>query len=97
MDLNANDLCIRKIVVACSSGLVSSAMGARLLKEVLNTADIEVTNTAISKVDTNADLLIVQKEYRRDVELLNLNIPVMYVDNYLDKDAYKQIRCDISD
>lgn len=54
---------INKIVFACDAGMGSSAMGASILKNKVKKAglDIEVTNTAISKLPDDADVVITHK------------------------------------
>ncbi|WOO86817.1 hypothetical protein RZE82_06760 [Mollicutes bacterium LVI A0039] len=88
---------VRKIVVACSSGLVSSAMGAKLLGDILQSETIVVTNAAINRLSDDFDMLVVQTEYRPAIEMLDIKVPVIYVNNYLDRAAYESIKRKIND
>ncbi len=56
---------IDKIIFACDAGMGSSAMGASLLKDKFKKAGItgiHVSNTAISNIPDDADLVITHKD-----------------------------------
>ena len=55
---------VNKIVFACDAGMGSSAMGASLLRKKVKEAglDINVTNTSISNLPTDAEIVITQEE-----------------------------------
>lgn len=52
---------VKKIIVACDSGMGSSAMGASVLKGILRKEDfndIEVKNSSANNIDPDADLVV---------------------------------------
>ena len=55
---------IKKIVVACDAGMGTSTMSAAVLRKKVNAAGlpIEVINTAIQKIPSDADLVVTHKE-----------------------------------
>jgi mannitol PTS system EIICBA or EIICB component len=54
---------VKKIVFACDAGMGSSAMGASMLRKKVNQAglSITVTNTAISDIPADADIVVSHK------------------------------------
>ncbi|MEK8127250.1 PTS mannitol transporter subunit IICBA [Paenibacillus filicis] len=54
---------VNKIVFACDAGMGSSAMGASILRKKINKAQIPVTvtNTAISDIPADADIIITHR------------------------------------
>lgn len=54
---------VNKIVFSCDAGMGSSAMGASILRKKMKQAgvDVTVTNTAISEIPQDADIVITQK------------------------------------
>ena len=55
---------MNKIIFACDAGMGSSAMGASILKNKVKKAglDIDVTNTSISNIPDDADIVITHKD-----------------------------------
>ncbi|MDU4686635.1 MAG: PTS mannitol transporter subunit IICB, partial [Staphylococcus sp.] len=64
-DVNAHDYSkINHVIFACDAGMGSSAMGASMLRNKFKKAgltDINVTNTAINQLPSDAQLVITQK------------------------------------
>lgn len=64
-DTTTNDLTnVNKIIFACDAGMGSSAMGASILRNKAEKAglDIEITNTSINNIPSDADIIITHKD-----------------------------------
>ncbi|MFE7083670.1 PTS mannitol transporter subunit IICBA [Priestia megaterium] len=84
---------VKKIVFACDAGMGSSAMGASLLRKKVKEAglDINVTNTAISNIPNDAQIVITQEELTPRAQQ---KIPSAYhisVDNFLSSPEYEKL------
>ncbi|MGG0391065.1 PTS mannitol transporter subunit IICBA [Priestia megaterium] len=84
---------VNKIVFACDAGMGSSAMGASLLRKKVKEAglDINVTNTAISNIPNDAQIVITQEELTPRAQQ---KIPSAYhisVDNFLSSPEYEKL------
>ncbi|MCP1187744.1 PTS mannitol transporter subunit IICBA [Priestia flexa] len=84
---------VNKIVFACDAGMGSSAMGASLLRKKVKEAglDIFVTNTAISNIPSDAQIVITQEELTPRAQN---KIPEAYhisVDNFLSSPEYDKL------
>lgn len=85
---------INSIIFACDAGMGSSAMGASLLRKKAKNMgyDMKITNTAISKLEDQAGVLVITQE-----ELTNRakkQAPLashVSVGNFLDGDRYDEI------
>ncbi|TGU99100.1 PTS mannitol transporter subunit IICBA, partial [Mesorhizobium sp. M8A.F.Ca.ET.173.01.1.1] len=56
---------VNHVIFACDAGMGSSAMGASMLRNKFKKAsiqDVEVTNTAINQLPSDAQLVITQKK-----------------------------------
>ncbi|MDQ0202016.1 PTS mannitol transporter subunit IICBA [Neobacillus ginsengisoli] len=84
---------VSKIVFACDAGMGSSAMGASLLRKKVKEAglNISVTNTAISNIPSDAQIVITQEEL---TPRANNKVPNAYhvsVDNFLSSPEYDKL------
>ncbi|MBY6024547.1 PTS mannitol transporter subunit IICBA [Priestia aryabhattai] len=84
---------VNKVVFACDAGMGSSAMGASLLRKKVKEAglDIFVTNTAISNIPSDAQIVITQEELTPRAQN---KIPEAYhisVDNFLSSPEYDKL------
>ncbi|PTX61280.1 PTS system mannitol-specific IIC component [Melghirimyces profundicolus] len=81
---------VNKIVFACDAGMGSSAMGASILKNKVQKAglDIEVTNTAISKLPADADIVITHKNLTDRAKAKLPGARHISVDNFLGSSEY---------
>lgn len=85
---------VSKIVFACDAGMGSSAMGASLLRKKVRAAglnDVNVTNTAISNIPADAQVVITQEELTPRAKN---KIPEAYhvsVDNFLSSPEYDNL------
>lgn len=84
---------VQKIVFACDAGMGSSAMGASLLRKKVKQANlnISVTNTAISNIPSEAQIVITQKELTPRAQN---KVPDAYhisVDNFLSSPEYDKL------
>ncbi|SET51997.1 PTS system, mannitol-specific IIC component [Salinibacillus kushneri] len=84
---------VNKIVFACDAGMGSSAMGASLLRKKMNEAnlDVSVTNTAISNLSSDADIVITQEELTPRAQN---KLPEAYhisVENFLSSPEYDKL------
>lgn len=84
---------VDKIVFACDAGMGSSAMGASLLKKKVKSAglDIYVTNSAVSSIPKDAQIVVTQSEL---TPRARENAPQAYhisVDNFLNSPEYDRL------
>ncbi|GLI84429.1 PTS mannitol transporter subunit IICBA [Rossellomorea marisflavi] len=85
---------VNKIIFACDAGMGSSAMGASLLRKKVKEAGIEgvtVTNTAISNLPADAQVVITQEELTPRAQG---KLPSAYhisVDNFLSSPEYDKL------
>ncbi|MGO3375159.1 PTS mannitol transporter subunit IICBA [Brochothrix thermosphacta] len=84
---------VNKIVFACDAGMGSSAMGASLLRKKVKQAklDITVTNTAISQLPSDAQIIITQRELTPRAKDKRANALHISVDNFLDSPEYDNL------
>ncbi|QDI91419.1 PTS mannitol transporter subunit IICBA [Salicibibacter halophilus] len=77
---------INKVIFSCDAGMGSSAMGASILKDKFKKAgltDIHVTNTAISSIPEDADLVITHKDLTDRAKVQKPDAEHISVDNFL--------------
>lgn len=84
---------ITKIIFACDAGMGSSAMGASLLRKKVKEAgmDISVTNTAISNLPADAQIVITQEELTPRARNKVPNAYHISVDNFLSSPEYDKL------
>lgn len=84
---------ILKVAVSCEAGIGASVMGAAVLSKLMveNNLDIKVDAVAIRKLTDDYDLIITHSGFKPVIELRNIRGQVMYIDNYLDMNKYKEL------
>ncbi|WP_053220278.1 PTS mannitol transporter subunit IICBA [Virgibacillus senegalensis] len=84
---------VEKIVFACDAGMGSSAMGASLLRKKVKEAelDVEVTNTSISNLPSDAQVVITQEELTPRAKNKLPNAYHISVDNFLSSPEYDNL------
>ncbi|MCM3094200.1 MULTISPECIES: PTS mannitol transporter subunit IICBA [unclassified Cytobacillus] len=84
---------VSKIYFACDAGMGSSAMGASLLRKKVKEAgmDIAVTNTAISNLPGDAQIVITQDELTPRARQKVPNAFHVSVDNFLSSPEYDKL------
>ncbi|WP_066070906.1 PTS mannitol transporter subunit IICBA [Neobacillus soli] len=84
---------VNKIIFACDAGMGSSAMGASLLRKKVKEAgmNIAVTNTAISNLPSDAQIVITQEELTPRAQKQVPNAFHISVDNFLSSPEYDQL------
>ncbi|WP_218090024.1 PTS mannitol transporter subunit IICB [Paenibacillus solanacearum] len=84
---------INKIVFACDSGMGSSAMGASIFRKKMKEAGVvaSVTNTAISDIPKDVDLVITQKSLTDRARLMVPDAEHISIDHFLKSPAYDDL------
>ncbi|PAE97611.1 PTS mannitol-specific transporter subunit IIBC [Shouchella clausii] len=85
---------IEKIVFACDAGMGSSAMGASLLKDKFKKAGItgiHVSNTAVSNIPADADLVITHKDLTERAKQKQPDAEHLSVENFLSSPRYDEL------
>ncbi|MFD2681728.1 PTS mannitol transporter subunit IICBA [Bacillus seohaeanensis] len=85
---------VSKIVFACDAGMGSSAMGASLLRKKVKEAGLEgvsVTNTAISNLPSDTQVVITQEELTPRAKGKLPNAYHISVDNFLSSPEYDKL------
>lgn len=83
----------KKIIFACDAGMGSSAMGASVLRNKVKKAglSIEVVNSAIAQLPTDADIVVTHKDLTMRAKE---KLPAAYhisVDNFLSSTKYDEL------
>lgn len=85
---------VKKVIFACDAGMGSSAMGASILRNKVKKAEVEgvdVTNTSINNIPSDADIVITHKDL---TDRAKAKLPTAYhvsVDNFLNSPKYDEI------
>ncbi|WP_255295312.1 PTS mannitol transporter subunit IICB [Bacillus sp. AFS037270] len=84
---------VNKIVFACDAGMGSSAMGASILRNKVNKAglDVTVTNTAISNLPSDADVVVTHKDLTDRAKAKLPNAKHISVENFLNSPKYDEL------
>ncbi|MCA0993531.1 PTS mannitol transporter subunit IICBA [Alkalihalobacillus hwajinpoensis] len=85
---------INKVVFACDAGMGSSAMGASVLRNKFKKAglqDIHVTNTAISNLPDDADLIITHKDLTDRAKAKRPDAEHISVANFMNSPKYEEL------
>jgi PTS system mannitol-specific IIC component len=84
---------VTKIIFACDAGMGSSAMGASLLRKKVKEAgmDVKVTNTSISNLPEDAQIVITQEELTPRARNKVPNAYHISVDNFLSSPEYDKL------
>ncbi|MGA8942663.1 MAG: PTS mannitol transporter subunit IICB [Thermoactinomyces sp.] len=84
---------VKKIIFACDAGMGSSAMGASILRNKVKKAglDIDVSNTSINDLPSDADIVITHKDL---TDRAKAKLPDAYhisVENFLNSPKYDEL------
>ncbi|KYG34385.1 PTS mannitol transporter subunit IICB [Alkalihalobacillus trypoxylicola] len=84
---------INKIIFACDAGMGSSAMGASLLRNKFKkeNIDISVSNTSISNLPADADIVITHKDLTESAKKKVPNAEHISVENFLNSPKYDEL------
>jgi mannitol PTS system EIICBA or EIICB component len=84
---------VKKIIFACDAGMGSSAMGASILRNKIKKAelDIEVTNTAINNLPSDADVVVTHKDLTDRAKAKLPNAQHISVENFLNSPKYDEL------
>ncbi|MCW1837200.1 PTS mannitol transporter subunit IICB [Bacillus xiamenensis] len=90
-DIHPDD--VNKIIFACDAGMGSSAMGASILKNKVKKAelDIDVTNTSISNIPDDADVVFTHKDLTDRAKAKLPGAVHISVDNFLNSPKYDEL------
>lgn len=84
----------KKVMFACEAGMGSSAMGAGMIKKMINNLGVkgvEVANWAIKDLPNDIDIIVTQKTFVDYLSKKYKNNYVYGVNQYLKKDEYKEL------
>ncbi|WP_436863029.1 PTS mannitol transporter subunit IICB [Staphylococcus caeli] len=85
---------VNHVIFACDAGMGSSAMGASMLRNKFKKAgiqDVDVTNTAINQLPSDAKLVITQKKLTDRAIKQVPNAIHISVDNFLNSPRYDEL------
>ncbi|QFF97710.1 PTS mannitol transporter subunit IICBA [Psychrobacillus glaciei] len=84
---------VHHIIFACDAGMGSSAMGASILKNKMKQAglDVSVTNTAISNLPADAEVIITHKDLTSRAKEKSPNAHHISVENFLNSPKYDEL------
>lgn len=85
---------VNQVIFACDAGMGSSAMGASMLRNKFKKAgiqDVNVTNTAINQLPSDAQLVITQKKLTDRAIKQVPNAIHISVDNFLNSPRYDEL------
>ncbi|KHF39099.1 PTS mannitol transporter subunit IICB [Halalkalibacter okhensis] len=84
---------VNKIIFACDAGMGSSAMGASILRNKVKKAglSIDVTNTAINNIPSDADIVISHKDLTDRAKAKLPTAVHISVENFLNSPKYDEL------
>ncbi|MCK6255243.1 PTS mannitol transporter subunit IICBA [Fictibacillus sp. KIGAM418] len=84
---------VQKIIFACDAGMGSSAMGASILKNKARKAglDVSVSNTSITNIPADADIVITHKDLTDRAKAKLPNAEHISVENFLNSPKYEKL------
>jgi PTS system mannitol-specific IIC component len=85
---------VEKVIFACDAGMGSSAMGASLLKRKAKDAgltDLEVKNSAINELPSDADVVITHKDLTGRAKEKLPEAHHISVDNFMNSPKYDEL------
>ncbi|MCM2675455.1 PTS mannitol-specific transporter subunit IIBC [Alkalicoccobacillus plakortidis] len=84
---------IQKIIFACDAGMGSSAMGASILKNKVKKAelDVSVSNTSISNIPADADVVVTHKDLTDRAKQKQPNAEHISVENFMNSPKYDEL------
>ncbi|MCP8617433.1 PTS mannitol transporter subunit IICB [Salirhabdus salicampi] len=90
---NTSNQDVNKIVFACDAGMGSSAMGAGVLRNKVKKAglDIEVTNTSISNLPEDADIVVTHKDLTPRAKEKLPTAQHVSVENFMNSPKYDEL------
>jgi PTS system mannitol-specific IIC component len=91
---------VKSIVFACDAGMGSSAMGASLLRKKVKEAgmeDISVTNSSISNLSEDTDLVVTHKDLTDRARAKVPNAVHVSVDNFLGSPKYDELVAELKE
>ncbi|WP_404799172.1 PTS mannitol-specific transporter subunit IIBC [Bacillus aerolatus] len=90
---------VNKIIFACDAGMGSSAMGASILKNKVQKAglDVAVSNTSISNLPPDADIVITHKDLTDRAKVKLPEAEHISVENFLNSPKYDELIRELSD
>lgn len=93
LEENARKIMVKKIIFACDAGMGSSAMGASIMRKKITAAglNIEVTNTAISKIPDDSDIIITHKDLTDRAKEKQPKAEHVSVENFLNSPKYDEL------
>ena len=90
---------VNHVIFACDAGMGSSAMGASMLRNKFkkaNIKDVNVTNTAINQLPSDAQLVITQKKLTDRAIKQVPNAIHISVDNFLNSPRYDELLANLN-
>ncbi|TSB48201.1 PTS mannitol-specific transporter subunit IIBC [Alkalicoccobacillus porphyridii] len=83
---------IKKVIFACDAGMGSSAMGSSILKNKVKKAelDVAVTNTSISNIPDDADVVFTHKDLTDRAKQKQPNAEHISVENFMNSPKYDE-------
>lgn len=85
------------VCFACDAGMGSSALGASILKRLLKNQNVKVSNSAISQLDSDIDIIITQEQLANTIKNKQIYKRIYTVDHYLNDEKIKKIVKEIRD
>jgi PTS system mannitol-specific IIC component len=84
---------VNKVVFACDAGMGSSAMGATILRKKFKEAgiDINVINTAVNELPSDADIVITQRTLTERAKTKLPTAEHISIENFLNSPEYDQL------
>ncbi|MER2171529.1 MAG: PTS mannitol transporter subunit IICB, partial [Psychrobacillus psychrodurans] len=84
---------VKHIIFACDAGMGSSAMGASILRNKMKKEglDVSVTNTAISNLPSDAEVIVTHKDLTSRAKEQSPNAYHISVENFLNSPKYDEL------
>lgn len=84
---------VKKIVVACDAGMGSSAMGATTLRKKVQKAGlaIEVINTSLENIPSDADIVITHKTLAERAKEYNATAELIAIEQFVGNPLYDEL------
>lgn len=84
---------VKHVIFACDAGMGSSAMGASILKNKMKKEglDVSVTNTAISNLPADAEVIVTHKDLTSRAKEQTPNAYHISVENFLNSPKYDEL------
>jgi len=90
---------VKKIIVACDAGMGSSAMGAGMLRKLVDKEglQISVTNVAINDLPDDVDIVVTHKDLTDRAKVHAPNAHHISLSNFLDSKLYSGLVANLKD